>query len=61
MAKFGESRVVLPTIGIDIWRLQGATITEGVLVLIGAETYPIIGEPMGDTLGLIAACEAVTV
>ena len=28
---------------------------------IGAETYRIIGEPMGDALGLVSACEAVKV
>jgi hypothetical protein len=27
--------------------------------VIGAETYRIIGEPMGDALGLMSACEAV--
>jgi hypothetical protein len=40
---------------------QSATITEGDLIVIGAETYRIIGEPMGDALGLVSACEAVKV
>lgn len=61
MADFGESRAVLPTVGIDIRRSQAATITEGDLILIGAETFKIIGEPMGDALGLVLACEAVKV
>jgi hypothetical protein len=61
MAEFGESRAVLPTIGIDIRRSQAATITEGDLILIGAETYRIIDGPMGDALLPVAACEAVTV
>lgn len=61
MAEFGESRAVLPTVGIDIRRSQAATITEGDLILIGAETYRIIGEPTGDSLGLVSACEAVKV
>ena len=61
MAEFGGSRTVLPTVGIDIRRSQSATITEGDLILIGAETYRIIGEPMGDALGLVSACEAVKV
>jgi hypothetical protein len=61
MAEFGDSRAVLPTVGIDIRRSQSATITEGDLILIGAETYRIIGEPMGDALGLVSACEAVKV
>lgn len=57
MAEFGESRAVLSTIGIDIRRSQAATITEGDLILIGAETYRIIGEPMGDALGLVLGIE----
>ena len=61
MAEVGESRAVLPTVGIDIRRSQAATITEGDLIEIGAETYRIIGEPMGDALGLVSACEAVKV
>ncbi len=59
MAEFGDSRAVLPTVGIDIRRSQSATITEGDLIMIGAETFKIIGDPMGDALGLVAACEAV--
>ncbi|WP_442320037.1 head-tail joining protein [Ancylobacter polymorphus] len=61
VAEFGDSRAVLPTVGIDISRSQAATIAEGDLILIGAETYRIIGEPMGDALGLVSACEAVQV
>ena len=61
MAEFGDSRAVLPTVGMDIRRSQAATITEGDLILIGAETYRIIGEPMGDALGFVSACEAVKV
>ena len=33
MAEFGDSRAVLPTVGIDIRRSQSATITEGDLIL----------------------------
>ena len=61
MAEFGDSRAVLPTVGIDIRRSQAATIAEGDLILIGTETFKIIGEPMGDALGLVSACEAVRV
>ena len=61
MAEFGDSRAVLPTVGIDIRRSQAATIAEGDLIVIGAETFKIIGEPMGDALGLVSACEAVKV
>ena len=56
-----DSRAVLPTVGIDIRRSQAATIAEGDLILIGTETFKIIGEPMGDALGLVSACEAVKV
>ena len=61
MAEFGDSRAVLPTVGIDIRRSQAATITEGDLILIGSETYRIIGEPIGDALGLALACETVKI
>jgi hypothetical protein len=61
VAEFGESRAVLPTVGIDIRRSQAAAITEGDLILIGAETFKIIGPPIGDALGLVSACEAVKV
>lgn len=60
-AEFGESRAVLPTVGLDIRRSQAATITEGDLIVIGAETLKIIAEPMGDALGRVSACEAVNV
>jgi hypothetical protein len=58
MAEFGDSRAVLPTVGIDIRRSKSAIITEGDLILIGAETYRISAEPMGDSLGLALQCEA---
>ena len=59
MAEFGESRALLPTVGIDIRRSQAGNITDGDLIVIGTETFKIIGEPMGDALGLVSACEAV--
>ncbi len=59
MAEFGDSRAVLPTVGIDIRRSQSATINEGDLILIGTESYRIIGEPIGDALGLVFACECL--
>ena len=61
VAEFGESRTVLPTVGMDIRCSQAATITEGDLILIGTETFKFIGEPLGDALGLVFACEAVKV
>ncbi len=61
MVEFGQSRAVLPAVDIDIRRSQAATITEGDLIVIRAETFRIIGEPMGDALGLVSACEAATI
>ena len=61
MAEFGESRAVLPSIGLDIRRSQATTITDGDLIVIGAETLKTICEPMGDALGLVTACEAVKI
>ena len=58
IAEFGESRAVLPTVGIDIRRAQATTISEGDLIVLGLETFKIIGEPMGDALGLVSAYEA---
>lgn len=53
VAEFGESRAVLPAINIYIRRSQAATINEGDLIVIGAETYRLIGEPIGDALSLV--------
>ncbi len=61
MAEFEDSRAVLAAGGIDIRRSQSATITEGDPIMIWTETFKIIGEPMGDALGLVSACEAVKV
>jgi hypothetical protein len=61
MAEFGDSRAVLPTVGIDIRRSQAATIVDGDLIVIGAETFKITGEPLADALGLLLACEAVVI
>ena len=61
MAEFGDSRAVWPAVSIDIRRSQAAAITEGDLIVIGGETYRIIGEPTDDQLRLVAGCEAVKV
>ena len=61
VAEFGESRAVLPTVNVDIRCSQAATLTDGDLIGIGTDTYRIIGEPIGDALGLVSACEAVKV
>ena len=61
VVEFGESRAVLPALGLDIRRSEAVTISEGDLIVIGAETLKIIGQPMGDSLGLVTACVAVKV
>ena len=44
MAVFGESRTVLPTIGIDIRRSRAATINEGGLIVVGGDAFTVTGE-----------------
>lgn len=56
-AAFGQSRALLPSVVVDIRRSEAAAIAEGDLFVIGAESYKIIGEPMGDAQGLVVACE----
>lgn len=57
MAEFGDSRAVLPTVGIDIRRSQAAPITEGDQILIGSTDFRVIAEPMTDTLRLLLTVE----
>lgn len=56
-AAFGQSRALLPSVVVDVRRSEAAAIAEGDLIVIGAETYRIIGEPVGDAQGLVVACE----
>jgi hypothetical protein len=61
VVEFGASRAMLTTLSIDIRRSQAATIAEGDLIVIGAETFKIIAEPVSDVLGLVSACEATVI
>jgi hypothetical protein len=61
MAVFGEGCAALPTVSIDIWRSQAATLTVGYLILIGAEPFKIISKPMGDVRRRVSAHEVVKV
>jgi hypothetical protein len=61
LSESADSRAVLPTVSIDIRRSQAATITEGDLILIDADTYRIISESMGDALGLVLKVELAAV
>ncbi len=61
VVEFGTSRAVMATVLIDLRRIEAAAIEEGDLVVIGAETYRIIGSPASDPMGLVLTCEAVKV
>lgn len=56
---FGDTRVVLPTVVMDVRRSDISTPAEGDLVVIGASTFKVIGTPMIDRLGMVWACELV--
>lgn len=58
---FGDTRVVLPTVVLDVRKSDVSTPAEGDLVEIGASTFKVIGTPMIDRLGMIWACEMVAV
>ena len=61
MVEFGASRALMATVLLDLRRTEAMAIEEGDLVVIGAETYRIIGTPASDPLGIILTCEAVKV
>lgn len=58
---FGASRALVPTVVIDVRRIEAATIEEGDLIVIGADTYRIAAPPAVDPLGLVLTCEAAKV
>lgn len=59
MAEFGESRAVLPTVGIDIRRSQAATINEGDLIIITEQALRVISEPVAESSKLILTVECI--
>jgi hypothetical protein len=59
--EFGASRALMATVLIDLRRTKAAAIDEGHLVVLGAETFKIIGSPSSDPTGLVVTCEAVEV
>lgn len=61
VVEFGASRALMATVLIDLRRNEAAAIEEGDLVVIGGETYRIIGSPASDPMGLVLTCEAVKV
>jgi hypothetical protein len=61
VVEFGASRALMATVLIDLRRTEAAAIDEGDLVVIGTETFKIIGSPASDPMGLVFTCEAVKV
>jgi hypothetical protein len=61
VVEFGDSRVIAGTVLLDVRRSEAATIAGGDRIVIGAETFQIIGEPMEDPCRLMLTCEAVVV
>jgi hypothetical protein len=57
-ANFGDSRVMLPTLLLDVRRSQIAAPASGDTVEIDAETFEIIATPVIDSLRLVWTCEA---
>lgn len=61
VVEFGASRALMATVLIDLRKTEAAAIDEGDLVVIGTETFKIIGSPASDPMGLVLTCEAVKV
>ena len=57
-ANFGDSRVMLPTMLIDVRRSQVAAPASGDAVEIDVEIFEIIATPVIDSLRLVWTCEA---
>ncbi len=61
VVEFGASRALMATVLIDLRRTEAAAIDEGDLVVIGTDTFKVIGTPSSDPMGLVLTCEAVKV
>lgn len=61
VVEFGDSRAITGAVLLDVRRSEAAAITGGDRIVIGAETFEIIGGPMRDIGGLITACEAMII
>jgi hypothetical protein len=61
VVEFGASRALMATVLLDLRTTEAAAIEEGDLVVLGAETFKIIGSPSSDPVGLVLTCEAVKV
>jgi hypothetical protein len=61
VVEFGASRALMATVLIDLRRTEAAAIDEGDLVVIGTDTFKVIGTPSSDPMGLVLTCDAVKV
>lgn len=57
-ANFGDSRVMLPTMLVDVRRSQVAAPASGDTVEMDSETFEVIATPVIDSLRLVWTCEA---
>jgi len=55
---FGDSRAILPTVLIDVRRLEVPEPATGDTVELGEELFEIIATPTADSLRLVWTCEA---
>jgi hypothetical protein len=58
---FGDTRVVLPAVILDVRKAEVAAPREGDLVEAEPLTLKVVGTPTIDRLGLVWTCEAVEV
>lgn len=58
---FGDTRVVLPTVILDVRKADVAAPGEGDLVETGSSIFKVIGTPIIDRLDLVWTCEAAKV
>jgi hypothetical protein len=61
VVEFGDSRAITDTVLLDVRRSEAAAIASGDRIVIGAETFEIIGEPMSDAIVLVFSCEVARV
>jgi hypothetical protein len=61
VVEFGASRALMVTVLLDLRTTEAEAIKEGDLVVIGANTFKVIGTPSSDPMGLVLTCEAVKV
>ena len=57
-ANFGDSRVMLPTMLVDVRRSQVAAPASGDTLEMDSETFEVIATPAIDSLRLVWTCEA---